>query len=71
MGELNMRNSASDLEQRNHTKEAYDKSEDETLEKIAREKYAERNDSSGSDSDVNSEDETNTSKYYNSASNWK
>ena len=71
MGKLNARTSVSELEERNHTQEPYDESEVETLEKMAREKYAERNDSSGSDSDVNSEDETNTSKYYNSASNWK
>ena len=71
MGELNMRNSASELEEGNHTKESYDESEDETLERMAREKYAERNDSSGSESDVSSEDETNKNKYYDSASNWK
>ena len=45
-------------------KEVYDESEEETLEKMAREKYAGRNDSSGSNSDVSSEDETNTNKYY-------
>ena len=76
MGELNVRSSACKIHQGHHTrdvggKEVYDESEEETLEKMAREKYAGRNDSRGSDNDVSSKDETNTNKYYDSASNWK
>ena len=71
MGELHTRTSASDLEEGNHTQEPYDKSEDKTLETMAREKYAEIKDSSGSDTDMSSKDKTNTNKNYNSASNWK
>ena len=76
MGGLNVRSSASKIHQGHHTrevggKEVYGECEEETPEKMAREKYAGRNDSSGSDSDVSSKDETNTDKYYDSASNWK